>query len=313
MSAFDVLGNIGFFASSWPIPEDVPNIAFNIGTPVTCAIQGFVIQAALGAVFYNGCLAINYLTLIYLSWHQDKLRKLEPFLHLLAIGFPFSTSVALAFMNAFGNANLWCWIRGEFKLYQYLFFYGPLWFIWLFVCISMVLVWQRVFSQESQVSQYFQNGEAAPKSKSREVAKQGALYVLALCMTWIFGTTNRTYQAITGESIFPLLFLHSLFVPLQGFLNFIVFARPIYKRRRASYPDASTLKLVIHFCCPSLMPLEENKHKTKSLKKFGSRTLNMFSRPKNSHDIRESSNMVDSKVEDLCDEVNRCANNVAVV
>jgi len=35
-------------------------------------------------------------------------------------------------------------------------------------------------------------------------------------MTWIFGTTNRMQAINPGHSIFILVLLHSLFVPLQG-------------------------------------------------------------------------------------------------
>jgi hypothetical protein len=42
----------------------------------------------------------------------------------------------------------------------------------------------------------------------------------AFCMTHLFSTVNRILQQTRGGSYFPLIALHSIYDPLQGFLIF---------------------------------------------------------------------------------------------
>ena len=56
-------------------------------------------------------------------------------------------------------------------------------------------------------------------------------------MTWLFGSLNRILQ-VTGRNIFWVMVLHTIFVPLQGAFNFLVYKYPRYykwkeKRRKA--------------------------------------------------------------------------------
>lgn len=48
---------------------------------------------------------------------------------------------------------------------------------------------------------------------------------------------NRIVQQTADESVYALVLLHSFFVPLQGFLNFIVFLRPRFQRYSHDHPD----------------------------------------------------------------------------
>ena len=71
-----------------------------------------------------------------------------------------------------------------------------------------------------------------------DAAIQGILYCSAFLLSWIFGTINRLYELFgTGENgataQSPLLiWLHTFFVPLQGFFNALAYARPYYNAWR---------------------------------------------------------------------------------
>jgi hypothetical protein len=54
---------------------------------------------------------------------------------------------------------------------------------------------------------------------SRAVFMQSFYYTLAFYVTFTFATANRIIQQLTGNTYFPVIFLHSLFIPLQGFFN----------------------------------------------------------------------------------------------
>jgi hypothetical protein len=63
--------------------------------------------------------------------------------------------------------------------------------------------------------------------RSRQVVVEAFLYPMVFFATWIFGTINRAHSHFhPGEPVFELLFLHALFVPLQGTFNAVVYFHP---------------------------------------------------------------------------------------
>lgn len=46
LSTCDLLGSIGYFASTWSIPKDDPQslVVFNVGNTLSCNVQGFTLQ-----------------------------------------------------------------------------------------------------------------------------------------------------------------------------------------------------------------------------------------------------------------------------
>jgi len=83
----------------------------------------------------------------------------------------------------------------------------------------------------------------APSNSSngakREMVKQAFVYVLAYFLPFIFPVIFQILYAKKNERVFPVWILLSLFMPLQGFLNAIVFVRPRIVRYQKNHPDAS--------------------------------------------------------------------------
>lgn len=275
MAILDVSTSFWFFMGSWPIPQDTPTVDMSLGTTWSCTLQGFFIQLGLAVPFYNAMLSVNYLLAIRYGWSDQKMHSVEPYMHVGALAWPLASAIACLPMTLFNNANLWCWIaplpagcndddpdpanhciRGHNAvLYQWVFFYVELWALMLFCSVAMALVVARVRQQEQAVAKYGSGGgnTGAKKkhAKSQRVAKQALLYVGVFYLTWLFGTINRMYQAITKTTSFPLLVLHSVFVPWQGFLNFLVYNRPYYLRYKDNHPEEGCCHMVImfFFCC----------------------------------------------------------------
>ena len=67
---------------------------------------------------------------------------------------------------------------------------------------------------------------------SRKIANQSMFYVACFYVTWIPATINRIFNEVNMTSPFAVLLLHAIFAPGQGFLNFVVYARPKYLRYR---------------------------------------------------------------------------------
>ena len=70
-----------------------------------------------------------------------------------------------------------------------------------------------------------------PQSLSRAFAKQALLYVLALYLTYFFTFVRSIVMGVTGKNYYALTLLMSIFIPLQGFFNAIVYVRPRYLER----------------------------------------------------------------------------------
>jgi len=79
--------------------------------------------------------------------------------------------------------------------------------------------------------------------KVRDVAIQSGLYLLVFLTTWLCFMITRIAHIFESAAIhnnFVLFaFMIEIFFPLQGFLNFLVFMRPSYKRYRAANKEAS--------------------------------------------------------------------------
>ena len=67
--------------------------------------------------------------------------------------------------------------------------------------------------------------------KSNMVMWQAFRYVTVFWLTWLFGSINRLMQ-LAGRQVFWIMVLHAFFVPLQGWLNFLVYKWPVFYRWR---------------------------------------------------------------------------------
>ncbi|KAL9188619.1 hypothetical protein ACHAXT_006997 [Thalassiosira profunda] len=139
-------------------------------------------------------------------------------------------------------------------LFRWLIFYGPIWLIICTVTVFIIMLTRSVKKEEkrivemqkevrkqrssfNQIEMNALNSGEQPRTnsaplelyethrwqRSRQIFHQAVFYLGVFYITWLFVTINRMYQLITGESNYPLLVLHSIFGPLQGFLNFIVY------------------------------------------------------------------------------------------
>mmetsp|Transcript_37384 Transcript_37384/g.63633 ORF Transcript_37384/g.63633 Transcript_37384/m.63633 type:complete len:397 (-) Transcript_37384:428-1618(-) len=78
--------------------------------------------------------------------------------------------------------------------------------------------------------------ERREASKSRKVAIQGMLYVIAFYIAWLFPTVTRITDLLK-VNIFAIQFLDTTLLPLQGALNCMVYLRPRYNVYREAHPN----------------------------------------------------------------------------
>jgi len=240
--------------TTWPIPADVLPIYGASGTRQTCEAQGFFAQSSVSSVLYNGSLAIYFYLVIVKGWSQTKLdrSKIEVPMHAIAILWGLltsSVSLGLGLINPIG----WdCWIsavpigckeswlnggqttciRGDnANLYQWIFFYAPLWLVILCVTIIMGAIVCHFRNRDAKNKRY---GEASyRKSKFLiPLQKQSSLYVFSFYFVWIFPTILRIHELVSDVVYYEFVLLSAIFVPTQGFLNMIVYLSPRYQKIR---------------------------------------------------------------------------------
>jgi hypothetical protein len=274
MSICDLFSSFGFFASTWPVPKEEEDLVYNVGNATTCVVQGFMIQWSISVPLLNMCLAIYYLLVLQYSWTEEQIRKkVEPLFYGLSLSVAIGTCSASVALDLFNNANLWCWIapkplgcnqsynnNGETDclrgnnatLYQWVFYYLIVWFALLFVAVIMFKVYLSFRKLETANARYataMSHGGRNKASRARQVGTQGIWYVGAMYITYFFPTVNRATQAFAGVTSFPLLFLHAISVPIQGFCNFLVYIRPRFIKYRSDHPETTvwgTLKAILY-------------------------------------------------------------------
>jgi len=230
MSVMNFIGAFAYFLAVWPIPI----YGF-------CQFQGFMIQLNAAVYWYNGMLATNFLLRIVLEWKEFDVEGVEPWLHCAAWVYPVATSFAALGLSMYGNAKLWCWITGSFDWARWAFFYGPLWFFMLYTAVVMSAIVWKVHKSDVKAKQHREGtnkGQHRMSVHTREVAIQGIFFVACFWLTWVFGSANRIQNSLSppGCFEFPLMLLHSFFVPLQGFMNLVVYLLPRYRSVRFGAP-----------------------------------------------------------------------------
>jgi len=255
MSICDICASTAWFFSTWL--EPVGSAIGAVGTQATCSLQGFFVQLDVTTIFYSGTLSLYYLLILVYKWENERFAKIEPFLHLNAWTWGLGTAIASLPLKLFNPAGWSCFIapnpggctpswgtgdeepnchRGDnAHYYLWLFFYGPLWIVILLVTFCMIWVYWSVLEEEKQIvddATEDQNETKPKKSPSRRIANRAGLYVCSFYFTWIIPTIAEI-NFLRGKDITGLLvFLSAVFIPLQGFLNLVIYTLPAFAKYR---------------------------------------------------------------------------------
>jgi MFS family permease len=202
MSVCDILSSSAWFLTSWPVPEDFASTVWNVGNKQTCSAQGFFIQLGIGTVIYNACLALYYLLVIRYGRKNEYITKrVEPWMHIVAVGFALSTGVASLSLDIFNPIGYSCTItayprfctqsyenkgptnciRGDnARIYLVAFWLGPACCVIVWLAVSMFLVYWKIRTTERSSSHL----QSHPGRLRHRFALQAFLYVGAMFITW---------------------------------------------------------------------------------------------------------------------------------
>ena len=247
--------------SAMCITNAIGCMGYAIGTasfddPRLCAWQGFDVHVVVGIVAcYSACLATTLLLQVILERPATRVRQIEPVYHVVSISVPLSVGFVCLGLSLFGPAGLWCWIKSEYVWARLAFLYVPLWSIMLYVGVVLVAMLWKSNASHRRMRTHLAFGRSRRARGLQEVGMQTSLYFLAFELTWIFGTAVRIQNAVYPDcQVFGLIWLQSLFVPLQGFFVFLVYMLPRLKKCvRLRYSQASLPAAYEHHAAPNCL------------------------------------------------------------
>ena len=264
MSIMDTLGALTWLTTNFWLPMSYEFYPATIGNDLSCNIHGFLIQVFdTSSVLYNGGLSLYYLLVIRYGWSDTKLRKIEKWFHFVPLAFAIITAIVPAAFKLYSPANWNCWIATDYKdpddnrqglvqAFQLAFFYVPLLVTILLSSTSMIIIY--LYVRENEMKTARMSVVSSRLTRTKQVARQGMLFVAALGIAWFFPGMNRVIQMSGGTPPPTLIVLAGVFAPSQGFLNSITYFRIRASRQMRDNPDTPKWKIVRSIIRAQLFP-----------------------------------------------------------
>jgi hypothetical protein len=249
MSIIDILQSLAYAFGTLPLP--VSSGSYNAyGNDLTCSIQGFFIHLGIAVPCYNASLCIWYLMAVKYNMDDEVFRKkIEPYCHVISILLPLGPAIALLCLNMLAPRGFLCWIGQDKTSYSELFVLCsaaiPVAICFIIIVFCLISIYKEFKRKEETMRRYSTSpsgvqwrANAVLKSKQL-AAKQGLLFSSAFAITFFFTSINVLFFDTNDANISPFTLPQSIFMPLQGFWNFIIFARPTMERIQEEYPELS--------------------------------------------------------------------------
>ena len=258
LSAADITYAGAKMFSTFAAPKHTHGLYFSSGNQTTCNAQGFFLILGMIQPLYVASLCINYLMVIKYSKSDEYLsKKLEPWMHLVSLGYPLSGAIACLTLGYINSSPSNCWIgpypmncdihdvrtciRGENHYMMRWICSGSVIIASVTVisfCMLQVvlfvrkrlLVMKRRFSFANRTISTCTNLE----NQYKAVTQQALLYVGVFLLVWFFGFLFRVSKKTRNPY---LLIPAQVLNPLQGFLNFFVYIWPRYTKTKQENPD----------------------------------------------------------------------------
>uniref|UniRef100_A0A7S2K929 G-protein coupled receptors family 1 profile domain-containing protein n=1 Tax=Skeletonema marinoi TaxID=267567 RepID=A0A7S2K929_9STRA len=253
MSIFDILYSINkaLMFLTYPAGLGVPTF----GNVATCSLQGFFTQFGYAAGSYNLVLSLYYFLIINKGMKKEEFARVwEKVLHAIivichltfaivgvAIGLynptPAFCYIAPGPYDCTTNPDVPCPFETTAPYFYEVFAQGWIQLAYVGIIVTNLLIWLSVRRQEKRMKKYQTQLEASrlsdmekKSSYARSVFVQSILYVGAFFLSWSWATIFHLVNWITGVSVPWITLLINTFLPLQGFFNAFIYARPRYIR-----------------------------------------------------------------------------------
>ena len=211
MSCVDILSSIGWFLSTWAAPES-SGAYLASGNDATCRFQGVLLQIAIGGPMYNGALVLYYLLCVKYKWRDDRILKVEPYVHAFIWIWCLSTSFVLLGLGLLNFIGPVCWVAepaecwdespdpslkcGRAKIFATAFFCIPLWIVILTTIGALTVIYLEVRATSLKMKKYSMGSSDLRRTNRdvKAVALRAVLYSLAFIITWTASTVWSVAQ-----------------------------------------------------------------------------------------------------------------------
>ena len=260
MSIFDMFYSLCKALTFVLYPRDL-GVPGTFGNQATCTMQGFFTQFGYAAGTYNLVLSLYYyLTINRGMKHKDFARVLEKVLHGSVVTLHIGFAITGAAIGLFNPTASFCYIAPSpfgclgsdipcdrfgttFPYFYEAFAQFWIQLAYVVIIVTNLLIWLYVRKRENEMKKYrvscraIGTDEKLLKMKksskhARSVFVQSMLYVGAFVLSWSWATVFHLISWIGGVSAFWPTLLINTFLPLQGFWNAFIYARPRYLRIR---------------------------------------------------------------------------------
>jgi len=201
------------------------------GNSYFCQFQGFILQACGQACQAWCCtVGINLLLQIMYYWNDYQCRKLVKYWHFIIWTWSLTSAIIpVALIGGYEELETWCWVGADYPHYRMGLYYYP---IWIMILINMAVIFAIVKTLMKLIKN-LPSSDPIEKRKMRNrfrfVVFQTTMFVMVGIIIWTPGSINRIWQFASSDNKSPytISFLHSLFTPSQGFLNFLIYVFPL--------------------------------------------------------------------------------------
>jgi hypothetical protein len=238
MSVFDILYSLANFVGTWAFPsENIVSVRGSIGTDLTCDIEGFLMaHSGSSVLMYNMAMAFYFLLVVKFNYTDSKMKRLEPYFHFICIVYPLIGAILAVVFDAIHPKGLLCLVamndencapedeqclNNEARKVFILLFYSyalPLFLAIPIGAVTMLTLYCHVRHIEGRMQRYA-GGSSVRASKA--VAEQGAMYMIALLLTWVPALIHNLFLMVSQgrNPSYVWQLVTAITNPLQGTLQ----------------------------------------------------------------------------------------------
>ncbi|TYZ61832.1 hypothetical protein PybrP1_000944 [[Pythium] brassicae (nom. inval.)] len=192
-----------------------------------CNLQAVVITFGDGApIAWNLVMAFNLFRWVCMGEDQQMLqRRIKWYILGTLVCSLLPAFLALGF-GKFGDAGNWCWvvIPGEQHHAEELWWKLGVLYFWVLaggaaLCWLLALVKRDIRKRLES----YENADA--RDAYDGVVHNLTIYIGGFIACWLPAVADRGYSAITSDDVFVLKMLHASILPLQGFVNAVIYGK----------------------------------------------------------------------------------------
>ncbi|CAJ1945777.1 unnamed protein product [Cylindrotheca closterium] len=113
MSVCDIILSSNLSMATFGRPHATSSRVYSFGNSATCSTVGFLNQATTATIFYQSMLSCYFVLTARFGVSNDYIaKKIEPWMHLVSIGYPLATAIITLSLGAYDESStmLGCWL-----------------------------------------------------------------------------------------------------------------------------------------------------------------------------------------------------------